>query len=73
MPKAGTKLYLTTWAAFPPDLLWYKPIEYQYVKDTEAFREYKHQLELEAQQDAGYAQEEADLEQMEEEEDLPMP
>ena len=71
MPKAGTKLYRTIWADFPPDLLWYEPIEY--VKDTEAFREYKHQLELEAQQDAGYAQEEADLEQMEEDEDLPMP
>lgn len=71
MPKAGTKLYRTIWADFPPDLLWYEPIEY--VKDTEAFREYKRQLELEAQQDAGYAQEEADLEQMEEDEDLPMP
>jgi len=59
------------WADFPPDLLWYEPIEY--VKDTEAFMEYERQLELEAQQDAGYAQEEADLEQMEEEEDLPMP
>ena len=43
------------------------------MKDTEAFMEYQRQLELEAQQDADYAQEEADLEQMEEEEDLPMP
>ena len=72
MPKAGTKLYRTIWADFPPDLLWYEPIEY--VKDTsKAFMlEYQRQLELEAQQDADYAQEEADLEQMEEE-DLPMP
>ena len=51
--------------------LWYEPIEY--VKETVAFKEYERQLEDEANQDAGYAQEVADLEQMEEEDDLPMP
>ena len=43
------------------------------MKETVAFKQYERQLEDEANQDAGYAQEEADLEQMEEEEDLPMP
>ena len=69
-PKAGTVIYRLVWEDYPPDLIWYEPEEN--IEDT-LLEEYKARLSEDESQEAASAQEDAELDDLEEEEDMPPP
>ena len=69
-PKAGTVIYRLVWEDYPPDLIWYEPEEN--IDDT-LLEEYKARLSEDESQEAASAQEDTELDDLEEEEDMPPP
>ena len=69
--RKGVKLYRCVWEDFPPDVVWYE-IEAN-VNGTIAYEQYMEQLANDESEAAAAAQEEAELEELEDEEDLPPP
>ena len=69
--RKGVKLYRCVWEDFPPDVVWYE-IEAN-IDGTIAYEQYMEQLANDESEAAAAAQEEAELEELEDEEDLPPP
>ena len=67
--KAGTVLYRIVWENYPPDLVWYEPAENVGCKLLE---EYEQRVVAEAGEEEAEAREDAQLQQMEEEDTMPL-
>ena len=69
--RKGVTLYRCVWEDFPPDVVWYE------IKDnidgTIAYEQYMEQLAKDESDEAAAAQEDAELDEMEDEEDMPPP
>ena len=63
-------IYRIVWENYPPDLMWYEPEENI---GESLLDEYKARLSEDMSQDASIAQEDAELDDLEEEEALPPP
>ena len=69
--RKGVKLYRCVWEDFPPDVVWYETEAN--VDGTIAYEQYLEQLANDESEAAAAAQEEAELAEMEDEEDMPAP
>ena len=63
-------IYRIVWENYPPDLMWYEPEE---TIEESLLDEYKARLSEDESQEAASAQEDAELDDLEEEEDMPPP
>ena len=63
-------IHRLVWKDYPPDLIWYEPAEN--IADA-LLEEYKARLSEDESQKAASAKEDAELDEMEDEEDMPPP
>ena len=63
-------IYRIVWENYPPDLMWYEPEENI---EESLLDEYKARLSEDESQEAASAKEDAELDEMEDEEDMPPP
>ena len=66
--KQGTVLYRIVWKDYPPDVVWYEPRENVGV---ELIEQYEARAAAEAAEEEASAQEEAELDELEDEEAMP--
>ena len=63
-------IYCIVWENYPPDLMWY---ELEENIEESLLDEYKARLSEDESQEAASAKEDAELDEMEDEEDMPPP
>ena len=69
--RKGVTLYRCVWEDFPPDVIWYETEAN--VKGTIAYAQYTETLANDESEAAAAAKEDAELDDMEDEEDMPPP